>query len=112
MKPILIVAAIALFAGEARADWKDLKPGMDYHAATACAGVPLIQNRGKGGCETWTYDCRGYIQFRYGRVTYWDAPKTPVAQVSGRSGPAQPTPATNPAGVARGHPRATVVAKN
>lgn len=82
MKSILAIAAIAVLTGAARADWKDLKPGMDYQMAVRCAGMPLMQNHGKGGAEVWTFDNRGYIQFQSGRVAYWNAPKVPTVQWS------------------------------
>lgn len=82
MKSVLAIVAIAVLTGAARADWKDLKPGMDYQTAVHCTGVPLMQNRGKGGAEMWTFDNRGYIEFQFGRVAYWSAPKQPSVQWS------------------------------
>ncbi len=80
MKLVLTIAAVLLLSGVARADWKDLKPGMDQQAAFAAAGVPMMQNRGKAGAEVWTYDRSGCIQFSYGRVTCWEQPKPQTAK--------------------------------
>ena len=77
MKALLsAVIAAVLVASVARADWKEVKRGMDQKEVAAAVGAPLIMNRGKGGAEVWTYDNRGYIQFQNGRVMWWDAPST------------------------------------
>jgi hypothetical protein len=95
MKSILAIAAVALLTGVARADWKDLKPGMDYRTARTCVGFPLMQNHGRGGAEVWTYDNRGYIQFQNGRVSYWEHPVLPVfASSRMKSVPVAGKPAT------------------
>lgn len=75
MKTVLSIILLALVAGVARADWKDLKAGMDQNAAAAAVGMPLMQNRGRGGAQVWTYDSQGFIQFQSGRVTYWEKSK-------------------------------------
>lgn len=81
-----MAAMFALLAGVARADWVPqwgkLKVGMDRQTARACVGMPLLQNRGRGGCEVWTFDECGYIQLQFGRVTYWEAPKPIAAQLA------------------------------
>jgi hypothetical protein len=83
MKAVLFAAIFTLVTGVARADWAPqwgkLKVGMDVQSARACVGMPLLRNHGRGGNETWTYDECGYVQLRFGRVTYWEAPK-PIAQ--------------------------------
>ena len=90
-----------------------MKPGMDYGSAVHCAGVPLLQVHGKGGCETWTYDYCGYIQFQYGRVTYFEQPKLPIAQVATKPAAAAVAQATNSARRPKSHATApTFVAKN
>jgi hypothetical protein len=76
MKAVLSVVAALLLAGVARAEWKDVKPGMDGKAVIEAVGMPLIQNRGRGGAELWTYDDCGFIQFNGGRVVFFDAPKS------------------------------------
>lgn len=113
MKTILALAVIAVLAGEARADWKDIKAGMDYGTAVRCAGVPLMEIRGKGGCETWTYDYTGYIQFQYGHVTYWEQPKAPIAQAASKPAATAVAQSANPTRPAPSRAAArSLVAKN
>ncbi len=81
MKTVLGFAALLLLTGVARADWKDLKPGMDQQTAWKCAGTPMLLNKARGS-EVWTYDHRGYIMFEGGRVTYWEQPKTAKPELS------------------------------
>jgi hypothetical protein len=80
MKTAIALLVAALLAGTARAEWKDLKPGMDQAAALHCVGMPLMLNRGRGGAEVWTYDYCGYIQFQYGRVAYFEPSKPVIAK--------------------------------
>ena len=77
MKAVLLIALTTLVAGVARADWKDIKPGMDARTAWNCAGVPIIRSKGPAA-EMWTYDNGGYILLSGSRVTYWEAPKAPA----------------------------------
>ena len=79
MKAVLAVA-VALFATvAARADWKDLKKGMDRSTALQCVGAPMLTSRGHAGAfEVWTYDAGGFVIFEGGVVTYWEQSKTPV----------------------------------
>lgn len=79
MKAVLAVV-VALFATiAARADWKDLKKGMDRTTAMQCVGVPILTSRGHAGAfEVWTYDSGGFVMFEGGVVTYWEHSKTPV----------------------------------
>ena len=79
MKAVLVVA-VALFATvAARADWKDLKKGMDRAAAAQCVGAPILTSRGHAGAfEVWTYDSGGFVMFEGGVVTYWEPSKNPV----------------------------------
>lgn len=80
MKRLLLLALLASLASAARAEWADLKAGMDQATAIRCVGLPLIQqNKGRGGTATWTYDFGGCIQLQYGRVLFWTAPKPPKA---------------------------------
>lgn len=95
VKVLLPMAAFGVLLTSARADWKDLKPGMDQQAAIACAGVPLMQNRGKGGAEVWTYDHRGYIEFSFGRVIYWSA-SMPPKRIPSQQAPQIAAPARKP----------------
>lgn len=71
MKPACIV--FLLLAASARAEWADVKQGMDQPTVMQALGAPILMNKGKAGAEVWTYDRRGYIQFQYGRVMWWDA---------------------------------------
>lgn len=64
-----------LLASTAQAAWADLRPGMDQEAVRRCIGQPILQNRGKGGAEIWTYDHRGYVEFHRGRLSYFSAPE-------------------------------------
>ncbi|HVU35284.1 MAG TPA: hypothetical protein VHE61_17745 [Opitutaceae bacterium] len=89
MKRVVTVAVALLLSGTARADWKDLKPGMDPRAAWQCVGVPLMQYAARG-TEIWTFDCGAYVQFENGHVTCWTAPKTPKPFVIAKHDPVQP----------------------
>ncbi len=90
MKALLSPLAVLLAASPCFAAWGDLKPGMDEKAALQCVGMPILQNRGKGGAATWTYDCGGYILLRYGRVTSWDEPDVKKPATVARSEAAPP----------------------
>lgn len=82
-----------LLAASAQAGWADLRPGMDQDNVRRCIGHPILQNRGKGGAEIWTYDHRGYVEFYRGRLSYYSTPttrRTPEGQASTtRSGAAR-----------------------
>ena len=71
------LAIIFLFVVSlARADWKDLKEGLDPKTAEQLVGAPLFTNQTRGGSlVTWTYDHGGYILFESGRIKFWQAPR-------------------------------------
>jgi hypothetical protein len=92
MKTALSLLAFALLAGAVRADWAELKVGMDQSAALQCVGMPLLQNRGRGGAEVWTYDRRGHIQFQSGRVCAFEASKPAPAPATPPTAQAKATP--------------------
>lgn len=77
MKAVVSVALAMVLATAARAEWKDLKEGMDAPTALQCIGAPLLVNQGRTVSQlwVWTYDLGGYVQFEHGLVTYWQAPK-------------------------------------
>jgi len=63
-------------AATSRADWDDLRPGLDQQATLAAVGTPIIASHSRSRVHaTWTYDAGGYIQFEQGRVAHWQAPK-------------------------------------
>ncbi len=80
MKVVLAWAVALVATVVARADWKDLKPGMDRGAAWHCVGAPILQNHGHGVFEVWTYDAGGYVMFEAGSVTYWEPSKPAPAE--------------------------------
>jgi hypothetical protein len=71
-----VVAMIFLLAAPCvRADWKDLKEGLDPAAAEQCVGAPLFGNQTRGGTYVnWVYDNGGYILFECGHVRFWQQP--------------------------------------
>lgn len=67
---------LALSCGAARAQWADLKTGLDAQMVAKALGQPLIVSQKKGGIyATWTYDRGGYVMFENGRVTFWQPSK-------------------------------------
>ena len=65
-----------LTAASARAEWRDLKAGLDQKSAAELVGSPLMASRGRGGkFVTWTFDHGGYILFENGRIRYWQPPQ-------------------------------------
>lgn len=91
MKMAFVIALAVLLAAPARGAWPDLKRGMDQATVIRCIGAPMMQNRGRGGAETWTYDNSGYVSFERGRVSCWQAPKparrTGMASAHGTAAP-------------------------
>jgi hypothetical protein len=85
VKAIVASFLALLVSSTVSAAWGDLRLGMDEKAVLQRVGMPLMQNRGKGGAATWTYDCGGHILFQNGRVTFWDEPdaKNPPAPSAG-----------------------------
>lgn len=101
MKKVVAVALVALLTAVARADWKDLKRGMDTRAAWQCAGIPLMESKGRGAAEAWTYDQGGYILLERGQVVYWEAPrseKAAAAAAAARQAKAEPKKTVKPTG--------------
>lgn len=76
MKRALCVASVLLIGAQLRADWSDLKPGMDANLARACVGMPLFGTNGRA-TQQWNFDHGGYILFERGRVIYWQQPTPP-----------------------------------
>ena len=73
-----LIAALLVVAS-ARADWKDVKEGMDQRAVMEAVGTPLMFTRARHGLlETWMYDEGGCVYFVKGRVRFWQAPKVRV----------------------------------
>ncbi|PTX91461.1 hypothetical protein [Opitutus sp. ER46] len=94
MQRFALLTFLLLAAPWARADWCELRAGMDRDSAWRCAGVPLLQNEARGGNAMWTYDRCGYIIFERGRVAYWDAPKPePKKPALAKTTPPAPAPA-------------------
>ena len=88
MKPLLALLTFVALATAARAEWADVKPGMDTAAVLRCVGAPLMQSKNRGLVQIWTYDHRGYIEFANGTVSYFEAPKVPAVTKT-------PTPSTH-----------------
>ena len=78
MKPLLALLTFVALATAARAEWADVKPGMDTATVLRCVGAPLMQSKNRGLVQIWTYDHRGYIEFANGTVSYFEAPKVPA----------------------------------
>lgn len=109
MKAVVAVALALGLSGQLRADWNDLKPGMDARAAVQCVGTPILQSEGRAASALWNYDSGGFVLFAAGRVTYWEAPKIkPLAPIPS-SAPAQ---VHAPARSKPTKPAATVLAKS
>ncbi len=90
MKTIAIIFVLA--ASCARADWKDLKEGLDPTTAEHCVGAPLFGNRSRGGTfVTWTYDNGGFIFFENGRVHFWQPPADKTGGTQALASAASPT---------------------
>ena len=74
VKRIVIIALLLVSC--ARADWKDLKAGLDPKTAGELVGAPLFENRTRGGTMVnWVFDNGGFILFENGRVKFWQAPR-------------------------------------
>lgn len=81
MKRLLML--LLLLTATVRAEWRDLKPGLDPQAVARHIGHPLLQSAGHSGAfVTWTYDHGGYVMFRNGFVTCWHAPRDTSGQVA------------------------------
>ncbi len=75
VKTLLVIALLT--AAAARAEWRDLRVGLDPKAVAELVGQPLMQQRARGGVlVTWTFDHGGYVLFENGRIRYWQAPRT------------------------------------
>ena len=91
MKTPVLIALVFVSLASARADWKDLRSGTEKGTALEAVGSPLLMNKSRSGRqEVWTYDFGAYILFENGRVSYWQAPKPPVAVKINRVAPALP----------------------
>lgn len=92
MKRMQLMTALllALASGlTARADWSDMRAGLDEKATLAAVGAPIIASRSKSRVQaTWTYDAGGYIQFERGRVAHWQVPKNGGATIAVAGGAA------------------------
>jgi hypothetical protein len=98
MKTVLSIVLAAMCIATARADWKDLKQGMDRVAVQRALGTPLLENKGRSVAQVWTYDSGGYVIFEGGRATFWAAPK-PISVVRPKpvleAKTSRPSPPTN-----------------
>jgi hypothetical protein len=75
MKRLLLVLLLAGVCAPARAEWKDLKAGIDVQAVLAAVGTPLMVSKSRQGLQvTWTYDDGAYVLFENGRVRFWQPP--------------------------------------
>jgi hypothetical protein len=103
MKAVLSVVLAVTCVAAARADWKDVKRGMDAPAVMRAIGAPLLQNKARAIAQTWTYDAGGFVLFEGGRAVYWEPSK-----------PAKPTPSkpTLEAKTGRPLPAANLIAKS
>ena len=74
MKRSLLI--FLLLATCARAQWSDLKAGLEPKAVMRFVGEPLMESKVRGGLfVTWIYDEGGYILFENGVLRYWQAPR-------------------------------------
>jgi hypothetical protein len=104
MKAVLVLLLAVLSGAAARADWKELRPGMDRAAVLRALGAPLLENKGRASSAEWTYDCGGYVMFAGGRATFWETPKPPVSR--------SPQPAAMAKTPVRTPPPANLIAKS
>lgn len=75
MKRLVLLVLLVCVCATARADWADVREGIDAQAVMAAVGVPLLVNASKTKRQvTWTYDDGAYILFENGRVRFWQAP--------------------------------------
>lgn len=106
----LTIAVLAVAsAATSRADWNDLRKGLDPQATLAAVGTPIIASQSKSRVHaTWTYDAGGYIQFEQGRVAHWQAPKAAAgAALSAAPVTSAPVVAAAPAAATRAQRPAT-----
>ena len=67
---------LLLFPLGLKAEWKDLREGLEVPAVILAIGQPLIKSRTRAGLfETWTYDRGGYAVFVRARLSYWREPR-------------------------------------
>ncbi len=76
MKRVVLLLLFLVSGALARADWSDVREGMDGEAVLVFVGTPLIVSKSRSGAqETWTYDDGAYVLFERGRVSFWSAPR-------------------------------------
>ena len=44
-------------------------------ARLKAVGIPMMETKGRGAAEAWTYDQGGYILLERGQVVYWEMPR-------------------------------------
>ena len=75
MKRLVLVLLFAGVCASARAEWSDVREGIDVQAVLAAVGTPLMVSKSRTGLQvTWTYDEGGYVLFENGRVRFWQPP--------------------------------------
>lgn len=73
MNALVVLALLAV--STARAEWRDLKTGLDAKSAAELVGQPLMATKARGGVMvTWVFDHGGYMLFENGRLRFWQAP--------------------------------------
>jgi hypothetical protein len=76
MKRLLLLSLfVCACTTTARAEWRDVKEGLNVQAVLAAIGTPMMVNKSKSGRQvTWTYDDGAYVLFENGRVRFFKAP--------------------------------------
>jgi hypothetical protein len=75
----LIAAFLGAVAGPLRAasPWSELRAGLDGEEIVKLVGAPVLGTCGRG-IEVWTYDQRGEVVFKGGRLMFWSAPAAEI----------------------------------
>jgi hypothetical protein len=77
MTRLFLLTLFAFACTTARAEWSDVKEGLNVQAVLAAVGTPMMVNKSKSGRQvTWTYDNGAYVLFENGRVRFFKAPPT------------------------------------
>lgn len=71
---LFLIALLLLAPRIVRAEWRDLKAGLDPTQTLAALGEPLFVNKSRG-CEIWIYDRGGQVEFEKGRLAFWQQPR-------------------------------------